>query len=223
MALPGRTLAPAELDDRPELWPAAEVARLDGRLTSFVREDVTTPAGGVIRRDWLRHPGAVAVIAVDGAERLAVVVQYRHPAGFRLVEPPAGLFDRPGEDPLAAAQRELAEEVRLQAADWKVLADLFTSPGASQESIRVFLARGLAPAAPPAGFELEGEEAEMGVGWAAVDDVVAAILAGRLQSPTLIAGVLAYWAARQQGRLDGLRPPDAPWPGRAAKLSRDGT
>ncbi|MDR1449452.1 MAG: NUDIX hydrolase, partial [Propionibacteriaceae bacterium] len=147
--------------------------------------------------------------------------QYRHPAGFVLVEPPAGLLDLDGEPPLAAAQRELAEEALLRAADWRVLVDLFTSPGASEESIRIFLARGLSPAPRPAGFVLEGEEAAMDAGWVEVEEAVQAVYEGRLQSPTLLAGLLAYWGARQAGTLDRLRPGDAPWPARQAKRARD--
>ena len=221
--LPGPVLTGADLGDQPALWPAQEIARLDGRLASFVTEDVTAPTGARLRRDWLRHPGAVAVIALDALDRIAVLAQYRHPAGARVIEPPAGLLDLAGESAWIAAQRELAEEARLRADDWRVLVDVFTSPGSSQESIRVFLARELHPVAAPAGFVAEGEEADMAVGWADLTETVAAILAGRLQSPTLVAGVLALWAARTVGGrgLDALRPPDAPWPARQAKLARD--
>jgi ADP-ribose pyrophosphatase len=221
MALPGRVYTGAALADRPELWPSAEIFRTRGHITDYVGEAVTAPSGDTLKRDWLRHPGAVGVLAIDDDERLAVVVQYRHPAAFTLIEPPAGLLDVGGEAAVSGARRELAEEAQLQAEDWRTLVDVFTSPGSSQESIRIFLARGLRPAPRPEGFVLEGEEAEMGVGWAAVDEAVAAILAGRLQCPTLVMGVLAYWTARAQGRLDALRPADAPWPARAAKLARD--
>ncbi|MDR1450617.1 MAG: hypothetical protein LBI84_10570, partial [Propionibacteriaceae bacterium] len=80
--LPGPLFRGAELADRAELWPARELARRSGRVSAFVTEAVTAPDGAVLTRDWLRHPGAVAVIALDAAERLAVVAQYRHPAGF---------------------------------------------------------------------------------------------------------------------------------------------
>jgi len=219
--LPGRVYTGADLADRPELWPAAETFRTRGHVTDYVGETVTAPSGARLQRDWLHHPGAVGILAVDAAERIAVVVQYRHPAGFTLIEPPAGLLDVGGEPPIAGARRELAEEAQLQAGDWRTLLDVFTSPGSSQESVRIFLARDLTPAPRPAGFVLEGEEAEMGVGWVAVDEAVDAILAGRLQCPTLVAGVLAYWTARAAGRLEVLRPADAPWPARAAKLARD--
>ncbi|MDR1807748.1 MAG: NUDIX hydrolase [Propionibacteriaceae bacterium] len=221
-ALPGRTYSGDALADTvTPVWPARVTAQLDGRVTSYVSELVTAPSGETLRREWLRHPGAVAVIAYDDQGRIAVVDQYRHPAGFTLIEPPAGLLDLAGEAALLAAQRELAEEVQLQAADWRVLVDTFTSPGSSQEAIRVFLARDLAPAPPPEGFVLEGEEKQMGVGWADLAETVDHIFAGRLQCPTLVAGVLALWAAVTGDRLDALRPADAPWTARQTKLDRD--
>jgi ADP-ribose pyrophosphatase len=220
-ALPGRVLRGGELADRPETWPARERRRLAGGVATFVDEAVTAPDGAVLHRQWLRHPGAVGVFAVDERERVAILTQYRHPTGFVLVEPVAGLLDEAEETPLAAAQRELAEEAQLQADDWRVLVDWFTSPGASEESIRLFLARGLSPAPRPSGFVLEGEEAAMGFGWVGLDDALEAIFAGRLQSPPLLLGCLAYRHARDTGALGRLRPGDAPWPARGVKAARD--
>lgn len=183
-----------------------------GRLFDYVSDTVATPAGAAMQRDYIDHTGAVGVIALDDEERVVVVHQYRHPAGFRLIEPPAGLLDQDGEDWLVAAQRELAEEAGLAAASWRVLVDVFTTPGGVTESIRIYLARELSAAAPAQGFVAEGEEAHMQVLRVPVDDLVAGILAGHLQSPTLVAGVLAYAAARDH--LDQLRPARAPWPAR---------
>jgi ADP-ribose pyrophosphatase len=220
MALPGPLYTGAALADvAVPIWPAREVARMEGQISAYVSEEITTPSGELIRREWLHHPGAVAIIALDGDGRIAVVDQYRHPCGYTLIEPPAGLMDAAGEDALAAAQRELAEEALLQAGDWRVLADIFTTSGSSEEAIRIYLARDLSPTSRPEGFVLEGEEAEMGLGWADLAETVEGILAGRLQCPTLVAGALALWAARD--RLDDLRPADAPWPARAVKLARD--
>ena len=75
------------------------------------------------------------MVAVDEADRVVLVHQYRHPVGQRLWEIPAGLLDVPGEDPAAAAARELAEEAHVQAADWRVLADPFSSPGMTTEAL----------------------------------------------------------------------------------------
>ncbi|NYK32443.1 NUDIX domain-containing protein, partial [Salmonella enterica subsp. enterica serovar Typhimurium] len=90
-----------------------------------------------INRQYMSHPGAVGIIALDDQDRVAVVRQYRHPVRMVLVEPPAGLLDVEGEDFLAAAQRELAEEAMLSADDWRVLVDIVTTPGGCQESLRI--------------------------------------------------------------------------------------
>jgi 8-oxo-dGTP pyrophosphatase MutT (NUDIX family) len=203
--------------DRPQSWPVtSHRVMAQGAVAAFVTDEVTTPDGESMRRQYTLHPGAVGVIALDAADRIAVVRQYRHPVAMSLVEPPAGLLDHSAEDFLVAAQRELAEEAGLAAADWRVLVDLFTSPGGSQESLRIYLARELTEAAAPDGFVAESEEAHMEVAWVARADLVELILAGRLQNPTMVSGVLALEAARLSGRLDALRPADAPWPARTA-------
>ncbi|MDN5570724.1 MAG: NUDIX hydrolase [Propionibacteriaceae bacterium] len=193
----------------------------EGLVSDFVRDVVETPDGGTMQRDYLLHTGAVGIIALDDAERVVVVRQFRHPVGFRLVEPPAGLLDASGESWLAGAERELAEEAELMASDWRVLVDQFNSPGCCQESLRIYLARGLSPTPRPDGFVVEHEEADMEVGLVGLDDLVDAIYAGRVQNPTMVAGALATFAALRTGRLDALRPADAPWPAREAKDARD--
>lgn len=202
-----------EAHDTPELWEVRSRRQIGaGRLFNYLADEVVTPSGEVMRRDFVDHTGAVAVIAVDDAERVVCVHQYRHPAAYRLIEPPAGLLDVDGEDCLVAAQRELAEEAGLTAADWRVLVDFFTSPGGMNESIRVYLARELSPAEPDPEFVVEHEEAHMDLLRVAYADLVAGVLAGQIQSPSMVAGVLAYAAARD--RLDQVRPADAPWPAR---------
>lgn len=220
LALP--VLSAAEVSDEPVAWPIARHRVLGhGVIQDFVRDEVEVPDGTTMVRDYLVHTGAVGVIALDEAERVVVVRQYRHPVGFRLIEPPAGLLDADGESWLSAAQRELAEEVGLQASDWRILVDYMTSPGCLQESLRVYLARGLAPAPRPEGFVVEHEEAEMDTCLVALDDLVAAIYAGRVQNPTMVVGALAAYGALRTGRATDLRTPDAPWPARAAKAARD--
>jgi ADP-ribose pyrophosphatase len=116
--------------------------RFDGRVWSVISDDVqfdTTTA----TRDVIIHPGAVAILAMDHADRVLLIRQYRHPVGRWLFEPPAGLLDEPGEPALATAQRELAEEAGFTAATWRVLLDMYLSPGGSSEAIRIYLARDL--------------------------------------------------------------------------------
>ncbi|OYN91304.1 NUDIX domain-containing protein [Parenemella sanctibonifatiensis] len=190
-----------------------------GYLMDMVRDTVELESGPVVR-DYTTHPGSVAVIAVDDQDRVVVVHQYRHPVGWRLVEPPAGLLDVVGEDTLVAAQRELAEEAQIQAAQWHLLVDAFLSPGGMQEHQRIFLARGLSAAAPPDGFEAEGEEVGMPVGVMPLDELVTAVLQGRLQNPALCIGVLATAVAQRDGYAS-LRSPQTPWPARERHRNRD--
>lgn len=200
--------------DRKLRWPVRSREVLGrGYVSSFVGETIETPDGDTISRQFLTHPGAVAIVAWDEeADEIAVLTQYRHPVGMELVEIPAGLLDVDGEEWVVAAARELAEEAELAAASWHVLVDMVTTPGACEESLRVYLARGLTRTDRPEGFVLEGEEAQMQFSFVPRAELVDAILAGRCQSPTLVAGVLALETARLSGRLPSLRAADAEWP-----------
>ncbi|HEX6235102.1 MAG TPA: NUDIX hydrolase [Jiangellaceae bacterium] len=205
---------PAAIADRPERWPvsSSSIAHTTGRVIS-VRKDVVVPSsGGEFTRDVVVHPGAVGILALDDEERVLLVSQYRHPVGHRLLEAPAGLLDMPGEPYREAAVRELYEEGHVRARDWRVLADAFTSPGMTTESIRVYLARGLEHVPDGERHEGHAEEADMPVVWAPLADVVDAVLTGRLHNAILCLAALAAWAARNGAGYDSLRPEDAPWP-----------
>ena len=96
-----RQLAAGEIADQPMRWPVVGHRVLGrGAVSEFVDDEVRTPSGETMHRQYLLHPGAVGVIAWDDADRIAVVRQYRHPAGFRLTEPPAGLLDHANEESL---------------------------------------------------------------------------------------------------------------------------
>jgi ADP-ribose pyrophosphatase len=174
-----------------------------------VRRETFRYGGETLTREFIDHTGAVAVIAMDDEDRVLLIKQYRHPVRRREWEPPAGLLDEDGESPLDAAKRELSEEVDLEADDWHVLADYVTTPGGNNEAIRVYLARGVRPTGST--FEREGEEADMQSQWFALDDVVDAVLASRVQNPSLVVGALAAQASRARG-WSTLRPADSPWP-----------
>jgi ADP-ribose pyrophosphatase len=178
---------------------------LEGRIFSVVRESFAYN-GLELSREFVTHPGAVAVIAVDDENRVLLIKQYRHPIRSRDWEIPAGLLDVAGEPMLAAAQRELAEEADLAATEWSVLVDLATSPGGSDEFVRVFLARGLS--ATLAAFDREDEEADLELRWVPIDEVVDAIARGSLRNSILIAGVLATQLARSRdwSQLRGAEP-----------------
>ena len=183
-----------------------------GRIVDMVEDHVVVVDGEEpVVRQYTRHPGAVAVVAMrgeDGAEEILLLRQYRHPVNASLWEIPAGLLDIPGEDSLVAAERELAEEADLKAARWDVLVDFFTSPGGSTEPLRVFLARDLETT--ETSFEREDEEATMEYAWVSLSDALDWVLAGRLHNPSTVIGILSAHAARGRG-WEGLREPGAPW------------
>jgi len=194
---------------------SAEVTRSDtvyeGRVWNIRRDEVSYN-GETIVREYMDHPGAVAVLALDEGDRMLLIKQYRHPVRTREWEIPAGLLDVAREDALTAAQRELAEETDLTAARWDVLAEFATSPGGSDETIRIYLARDLAPTAEA--FDREAEEADIELRWEPLDDVLGAVLARRVQNPSLVIGTLAAHASRAAG-WESLVPGDTPWPQRS--------
>ncbi len=196
-------------EDRPEHWPvdsSTEVFR--NRLIAVRNDKVRMPDDHVAERTVVSHPGAVAVLAVDGRGRALMIRQYRHPAGRVMWELPAGLRDHPGEPLLEAAKRELAEETGYQAATWHSLVDHYSSPGISDERLRVFLARDL-DLAPDSGYVREHEESLIVLGWLSLPDAVQAVLAGRLHNGATMAGLLAGYIAWSKG-FAGLREADAP-------------
>lgn len=188
----------------------SEVAVRTGRVIDVRTDVVRFPDGTTTTRDVVVHPGAVGIVALDDAGSVLLVNQYRHPVQQRLWEPPAGLLDEVGEDPLEAAKRELFEESHYQAERWDVLVDAFTSPGMTDESVRVYLARDVRPVDGPRHEGLD-EERDMPVRWVPLDDALAGILDGRLHNPMAIMGLLATALARQDG-FAGLRRADTPWP-----------
>ena len=108
---------------------------------------VVEPGGIEVRRDIVRHPGSVVVLAVDetAAEPLVLLeLQYRYTVGRKIWELPAGRID-PGETELSGAKRELLEETGFTAKNWKRILKFHASPGFLAETMAVFLARGLKP------------------------------------------------------------------------------
>ncbi|MCU1432406.1 MAG: hydrolase [Actinotalea sp.] len=172
----------------------------DGMIWDVVRDTVELGEAGTVRREYVRHPGAVAVIAMDRDDRVLLLRQYRHPVAQELWEPPAGLLDVPGEDPQVAAARELAEEADLVAGSWWPLVDFFTTPGGSDERVAIYLARDLTPVPEAERHVRDGEELGMLEEWVPLDDAVEAVLSGRIRNPSAVIGVLAAEAARRRGR-----------------------
>ena len=167
-----------------------------GKVFDVVADRVDLGGQAPVVREYTTHPGAVAVIALDDEDRVLLLSQYRHPVRRELLEPPAGLLDVPGEPEVLAARRELAEEADLAAARWWRLTSFFTSAGASDEHITVFLARDLTPVPDGSRYERQDEEAGMVPVWVPLDEAVAGVLDGSLECPTTVVGVLAAAAAR---------------------------
>jgi 8-oxo-dGDP phosphatase len=196
------------IEDAAESWPVvASEPLLKHWLISVRNDKVRVPDDQYAERTVVTHPGAVAILALDDAQRVLMIKQYRHPVGRLLWEIPAGLRDTDGESPLQTAQRELLEETGYRASQWHTLLDYFSSPGYSTERIRIFLARGVELAAHN-GYEREHEEKYIVADWVPLAAAVRLALAGKLHNGPAIAGVLAGYAASSE-EFSGLRPATA--------------
>ena len=196
-------------EDAPESWPVdstAEVFR--NRLITVRNDEVKMPGDRWAQRTVVAHQGAVAILALDEAGRALMIRQYRHPVQRLMWELPAGLRDHAGEPLVEAAKRELLEETGYQAATWDTLVDHYSSPGFTDERVRVFLARNLQPAGDSS-YVRTHEEALIITDWLPLPEAVRAVLAGKLHNGATIAGLLAGYVAWSEG-FTGLRPADAP-------------
>jgi 8-oxo-dGTP pyrophosphatase MutT (NUDIX family) len=201
-------------DEAAALHVAGSETVFHGMVWDVRRDTVDLGDGQTVTRELIAHTGAVGVIALNAADEVLLLRQYRHPVSSYLWEPPAGLLDVAGEDALACAQRELFEEADLTADEWHVLLDFYNSPGGSTEAFRCYLARGLHEVPAGERHERDGEERDMATAWVPLDEARDLVLAGRLHNPTAVSGILAATVARTLG-WDTLRPPDAPWPERS--------
>jgi ADP-ribose diphosphatase len=154
-----------------------------GRIVDLRLEDVTLPNGVHVTLEMVRHPGAAAIVAVDGAGTVTLVRQFRHAAGGFIWEIPAGTLDA-GEDPAHCAARELREEAGLVAAQWVHLGSIFTAPGFCDERIHLFLARALTTAVQ----QLDYDEV-LSVARVPLAEALSMIRAGEIQDAKTIAGL----------------------------------
>lgn len=180
-------------DERFEPEVLSSTVGFTGAVWNVLDEQVAY-GGGRIRRQYVAHTGAVAVVAIDDRDRVLLIQQYRHPIRHRDWELPAGLLDVAGEDPLTAAQRELAEEADVEAGHWEHLVSSWTTPGGNDEMIHIYLATRIAPTATA--HAREDEEADIRVEWVPLTDAVDAVLEGRMHNGILSIGVLAAAAKR---------------------------
>ena len=177
-----------------------------GKIFALRRDQVQMPGGKEVTREVVEHFGAVAVVAMDDDDNILMVYQYRHPFGRRLWELPAGLLDVHGEAAHLTAARELQEEAGLQAASWRVLVDLDSTPGFSDESVRVYLATELTPVDRP---EAHDEEADMTLQWYSLQEAAHKVLSGEIVNAIAVAGILAAQAITTG--FTQPRPVDSPW------------
>lgn len=177
-----------------------------GKIFALRADEVRMPGGTTATREVVEHYGAVAIVALDDDDNIPLIYQYRVPLGRRLWELPAGLLDADGEEPHRTAARELQEEAGLQASTWQVLVDLASTPGFSDESVRVFLATGLREVERPVAHH---EEADLQLRWYSLAEAVAAVMAGEIVNAIAVAGILAAHVVRTQAGTP--RPLDAGW------------
>ena len=164
---------------------------LEFRVDTIVRADGTTGT-----RDVVGHPGAIAVLAVDGVGRLLLVRQWRIPAERGMLEIPAGtldVHDGVTEDPDLAARRELEEETGQRAATWRKLATFWTAPGFATELMHLYLATDLSGAAG-ADRLTPDEDERLELSHVAIADAVAMVEAGEINDAKTILGIL--WVDR---------------------------
>ncbi len=154
-----------------------------GKLISVRVDRVELPNGRTATREIVEHPGAVGILAWDGA-RLALVTQWRQPAAMAMLEIPAGTLD-PGEAPRVTAERELGEECGLAASTWEQGPSFLTAPGFCTERLTLFLATDLREDT----FE-SPEDEDLDMSWLTLADAVAAIGDGRVMDAKSVAGIL---------------------------------
>jgi 8-oxo-dGDP phosphatase len=179
--------------------------RYAGPIFTVYSDRVTMSGGQTVGRDVVEARGAVGVVALDDVDRVALIRQYRHAVGTRLWELPAGLRDVDGEDPVRTAVRELAEEADLLAGRYDLLVELHTSPGFTDESIKIYLARDLSPVPEAERHQRRDEEADLQIAWFDLHEAVAMVFRGEITNAAAVGGLLAASRARDEGWAT-LRP-----------------
>ena len=165
-----------------------------GPVFSVTTDQVEEPGGTRTRRDIVRHSGSIVVLAVEGGDadpRVLLERQYRHAAGQMMWELPAGRIDD-GESELAAAKRELLEETGFTARQWMKILHFYVSPGFLDETMSIYLARGLQP-----GIAQPEEDEKIVTRFFPLSVALRMVRKGLIRDAKTIAGVL--WLA-QQGR-----------------------
>jgi ADP-ribose pyrophosphatase len=159
-----------------------------GRVWNIIRETFRFGTE-LLTREFVDHPGAVAVMALNEDGEVLLIRQYRHPVRSYLWEIPAGFIDLAGESKLAAAERELLEETGYRADRIEFLTEFFTTPGGNNETISIFLATGVEHVGH--NLQLEGEELELEVRWVPLTEALGSVLRSEIKSPSAQVGIMA--------------------------------
>ncbi|MGH9198513.1 MAG: NUDIX domain-containing protein, partial [Acidimicrobiia bacterium] len=161
-----------------------------GRIFEVLVEEVELPSGDRAYREFVKHPGAVAVVALqeETEEKTVLLVeQMRHPVGEKLLEIPAGKLDKPGEEPQACAARELEEETGFRATSLTLIASYYSTPGFTNERMTIFLAEQLERVGDPP----EADEGEpIALSKIPIEKAVELIRQGAISDSKTIVGIL---------------------------------
>lgn len=176
-----------------------------GRYVQFRVDTIERSDGSRSTRDVVDHPGAVAIVALDGDSRLLLVRQWRVPADEALVEIPAGTLDvhhGVTEDPFEAARRELEEETGHRAAHWRKLAEFWTAPGFATELMHLYLATGLEGVTGDERLAPDEDE-HLELLRVPLDEAVAMVVRNEIRDAKSILGILWLERERQAGEIGG--------------------
>lgn len=161
----------------------------DGRLLHVYKDNIILPNGHRSTREYIKHLGAVAVVALDDEGRIAIEHQFRYPFQAELIEIPAGKLDYADEDHLEAAQRELREETGIVAREYEYLGPFYPTCAYSTEVIHLYLARGLS-----FGERELDEDESINFEMVSLERMVDLVLAGKVPDGKTQAAILAVWA-----------------------------
>lgn len=161
----------------------------EGRLLHVYKDDILLPNGKESTREYIKHLGAVAVVAMDNEGRIAVEHQFRYPFQTELLEIPAGKLDYEGEDPLEAAKRELREETGITASQFDYLGPFYPTCAYSTEVIHLYFAWDLS-----FGERELDEDESINVEMIGLEEMIAKIFAGKVPDGKTQAAILNVYA-----------------------------
>ena len=162
----------------------------NGALSNVRVDEVEMPDGSVAEREIVEHANAVAIVAMEPDGNVILIRHYRHAVRERVLEIPAGKLDVDGEAPAAAANRELAEEVGLEADQLTELTHFHNSAGWSEEATTIYLATDVRPCDVPDGFTAEHEEADIEIVRVPLAEALAKVDSGEINDAKTVIGLL---------------------------------